>query len=312
MNGISGLNAYYAFPGGGAYGGTYGVLAAARTAQVTGKTIPSVGAKKAAQPEAPVEQVRPVTPVRSEAPAQASRPVPTWNLNAADEAVRMRIQQPGSEGNASQPSAATGNTAERAWSLPGSGTAQQPAWPPGLPGTGSGDAAAGGAWANLPSYPGVDAGETAARLRIQYPGQDGENAAAAGTVDTDADPVGAEGVQKAAEEGKCETCEKRKYQDGSDDPGVSYQTPTRIAPENAASAVRGHEMEHVVREQAKAQREDRRVVSQSVTLHTDICPECGKAYISGGTTRTVTASNPSTPEPVQAQAEAQNTPAGLA
>ena len=31
------------------------------------------------------------------------------------------------------------------------------------------------------------------------------------------------------------------------------------------------------------------MVSQSVTLHTDICPECGKPYISGGTTRTVTA-----------------------
>ena len=71
--------------------------------------------------------------------------------------------------------------------------------------------------------------------------------------------------------------------------GVSFQTPTRIAPEQVASAVRGHEQEHVLREQAKAQREDRRVVSQGVTLHTDICPECGKTYISGGTTRTVTA-----------------------
>ena len=25
-----------------------------------------------------------------------------------------------------------------------------------------------------------------------------------------------------------------------------------------------------------------------MTLHTDICPECGRVYISGGTTRTVT------------------------
>ena len=48
-------------------------------------------------------------------------------------------------------------------------------------------------------------------------------------------------------------------------------------------------------EQAKAQREDRKVVSQSVTLHTDICPECGKSYISGGTTRTVTKANPQEP-----------------
>ena len=57
----------------------------------------------------------------------------------------------------------------------------------------------------------------------------------------------------------------------------------------AASAVRGHEMEHVYREQAKADREGRKVVSQNVTMHTEICPECGKAYVSGGTTRTVTA-----------------------
>ena len=97
-----------------------------------------------------------------------------------------------------------------------------------------------------------------------------------------------ESAQQAAEEGRCETCEKRKYQDGSDDMGVSFQTPTRVDPDLAASAVRGHENEHVVREQAKAQREDRKVVSQSVTLHTDICPECGKTFISGGTTRTTT------------------------
>ena len=47
-------------------------------------------------------------------------------------------------------------------------------------------------------------------------------------------------------------------------------------------------MEHVYREQAKADREGRKVVSQSVTMHTEICPECGKSYVSGGTTRTVT------------------------
>jgi hypothetical protein len=112
--------------------------------------------------------------------------------------------------------------------------------------------------------------------------------------------VGAEGAQAAVEEGKCQTCEERKYQDESDDMGVSFQTATNIAPEQAASAVRGHENEHVVREQAKAQREDRRVVSQSVTLHSDICPECGKVYISGGTTRTVTAAEKE-PQPDPAQ-----------
>lgn len=87
---------------------------------------------------------------------------------------------------------------------------------------------------------------------------------------------------------ECQTCENRKYQDGSDDSGVSYQMPTRIDPKNAAAAVRGHEQEHVVRNQAKAELEDKEIVSQSVTLHTGICEECGKVYISGGTTRTVT------------------------
>ena len=98
--------------------------------------------------------------------------------------------------------------------------------------------------------------------------------------------------QEVMEESECQTCKKRKYQDGSDDPGVSFKTATHIAPEQAASAVRGHEQEHVVREQAKAQREDRKVVSQSVTIHTAICPECGDVYVSGGTTRTTTMANP--------------------
>ena len=87
---------------------------------------------------------------------------------------------------------------------------------------------------------------------------------------------------------ECQTCENRRYQDGSDDSGVSYQTPTRIDPKTAASAVRSHEQEHVVRNQAKAEVEGKEIVSQSVTLHTGICEECGRVYISGGTTRTVT------------------------
>ncbi len=86
----------------------------------------------------------------------------------------------------------------------------------------------------------------------------------------------------------CETCDSRKYQDGSDDPGVSFKTPQHISPETSAATVMGHEQEHVVREQAKATQEDREVVSQSVTLHGSVCPECGRSYIAGGKTRTVT------------------------
>ncbi len=125
-------------------------------------------------------------------------------------------------------------------------------------------------------------------VRMQLEGQD----AAAKTGDT----VGQE---------ECQTCKERKYQDGSNDPGVSFKSPAHIAPEQAASVVRGHEQEHVVREQAAAARENRKVVSQSVTLHSGICPECGRVYISGGTTRTVTAAE-SKPEPKEQTDEKEN------
>ena len=120
------------------------------------------------------------------------------------------------------------------------------------------------------------------------PGQEEQIPGLPGQEEAGEAALGAESAQDALKQGECETCEKRKYQDGSDDMGVSYQTPTNIKPEQAASAVRGHEMEHVYREQAKADREGRKVVSQSVTMHSEICPECGKSFVSGGTTRTVT------------------------
>ena len=92
--------------------------------------------------------------------------------------------------------------------------------------------------------------------------------------------------QKGKED--CETCKNRKYQDGSDDPGVSFKTPSNISPEDASSKVRSHEYEHVFRNRAKAEREDREIVSQTVTIKTSICPECGTSYVSGGETDTVT------------------------
>ncbi len=172
----------------------------------------------------------------------------------------------------------------------------------------------------LPIREGADPVEMAVRMRIQYeeplpemtqkaPKLAGEKAE---VPQLDADtpevpgkegPLGAEAAQAAMKEGECQTCKERKYQDESDDMGVSFQTPTNIAPEQAASAVRGHEMEHVVREQAKAEREDRKVVSQNVTIHTDICPECGEAYVSGGTTTTTTKADNSDAQQQQQQAQ---------
>lgn len=92
--------------------------------------------------------------------------------------------------------------------------------------------------------------------------------------------------------GECQTCENRKYQDGSDDPGVSFKTASKVGAEGAAAAVRGHEYEHVYRNRAKAEREGKEIVSQSVRIKTAICPECGESYVAGGETTTVTKTKP--------------------
>ncbi|MCL2165491.1 MAG: hypothetical protein FWH55_14150 [Oscillospiraceae bacterium] len=96
-------------------------------------------------------------------------------------------------------------------------------------------------------------------------------------------------AEKTSGSGECQTCANRRYVDSSDDPSVSFQTPTRLSPREAVSAVPAHEAEHVKNEQAKADSNERVVVSQSVSIQTSICPECGKSYVSGGETRTVTA-----------------------
>lgn len=102
-----------------------------------------------------------------------------------------------------------------------------------------------------------------------------------------------DGFDKDCPNCECSTCKNRRYQDGSDDSAVSFQKPTKMKPEQAAYMVKSHEMEHVRREQYKAKQEDRKIISQSVTIMTDICPECGDIYVAGGLTRTFTKySNP--------------------
>lgn len=85
--------------------------------------------------------------------------------------------------------------------------------------------------------------------------------------------------------GECETCKKRKYQDGSNEM-VSFKTAQHISPESAAGAVRAHEQEHVSNAYKKAELGNGKVLRASVSIHTAICPECGRSYVSGGTTST--------------------------
>ena len=306
--------------------GIYGSYYANRAAQTLGANKAAQGgqggqsgvvttARKVHQPETPVQPVTPVRAVSEEDPAQAG--LLRFGSDPAEMSVRMRIEYPG--GNAA---AANEEAVSAALTLPGANGEVTPVlYLPGanddttpgltLPGT-NGEGS--------PVLAGVN--EDAVSAALTLPGANGEVApvlylpgAAAEKIDGDfrqvvTNPITdeAKSAREVMEEAECQTCKERKYQDGSDDPGVSFKTPTNIAPEQAASAVRGHENEHVVREQAKAQREDRKVVSQSVTYHTSICPECGKVYVSGGSTRTVTKADNSQQADEQNQNEDQRNP----
>ena len=85
---------------------------------------------------------------------------------------------------------------------------------------------------------------------------------------------------------ECQTCKERKYQDGSDEGNVSFKTAAHISPNAAGSAVRAHEGEHVANAYSKAEKADGKVINASVSIHTSVCPECGRTYVSGGTTNT--------------------------
>lgn len=247
----------------------YGVSAAYAQSYYANLAASRAHSANPGRAETPVEPVSRVprlpqdVPISQPVPAAAEMQLPTVSAlnNAADNLARMRIEYTaGGASAASEP-------------LP----AQTPTAAPAAP----------------------DAFETLARMRIEYaaPGlspQDG-----AGDALSSESKLG-EGdgktVAEIFEEEECQTCKERKYQDGSDDPGVSFKTPTGVDPELAASAVRGHEQEHVTRERAKAEREGREVLSQSVVYHTGICPECGRVYVSGGETTTVTAKESPLPD----------------
>ncbi|MCM1263385.1 MAG: hypothetical protein NC313_11760 [Butyrivibrio sp.] len=84
---------------------------------------------------------------------------------------------------------------------------------------------------------------------------------------------------------ECETCRNRKYQDGSDE-NVSFKAASHISPNAAASKVRSHEQEHVSNAYRKAAQNNGKVLSCNVAIHTSVCPECGRTFVSGGTTST--------------------------
>ena len=95
------------------------------------------------------------------------------------------------------------------------------------------------------------------------------------------DPISGTGKKE-----ECQTCKNRKYIDGSNENDVSYKTPTSISPEQSAARVMAHEQEHVANAYGKASKMNGRVLQASVQLKVEICPECGRSYVAGGSTTT--------------------------
>ncbi len=281
-----------------------GARSIAAAGQASG--VAAVSAGRAADPESPVQPVDKISTVQPGNSGSTNYMIPFLRkgMDPAELSVRMRMQNAGAFGRTAAGSGFQGagkeavqmdmpgisqGTGKEAVQLDLPGTSQgagKEAVQLDLPGTGSKEAVQA-------ELPGSSTEEAAVQAGLPGTAAQTDTTPAAGSQE-DAPKVagmGAENAQKTSEEAECKTCQERKYQDGSNDPGVSFKTPTHIGPDQSASAVRGHEMEHVVRERAKAQSEGRRVISQSVSMQTGICPECGSVYVAGGVTRTTTAAD---------------------
>lgn len=107
---------------------------------------------------------------------------------------------------------------------------------------------------------------------------------------------------KRVEKGECQTCKNRKYVDGSNEGDVSFKAPAHISPNNAAAAVMSHEKEHVANAVSEGNKDNKELVNVSVSLKTSVCPECGRVYVSGGTTNSTmrtTSESPKNNNPYQ-------------
>ena len=265
-----------------------GARSIAAAGQASG--VAAVSAGRAADPESPVQPVDKISTVQPGNSGSTNYMIPFLRkgMDPAELSVRMRMQNAGAFGRTAAGSGFQGAGKEAVqMDLPGTSQgAGKEAVQLDLPGTGSKEAVQA-------ELPGSSTEEAAVQAGLPGTAAQADTTPAAGSQE-DAPKVagmGTENAQKTSEEAECKTCQERKYQDGSNDPGVSFKTPTHIGPDQSASAVRGHEMEHVVRERAKAQSEGRRVISQSVSMQTGICPECGSVYVAGGVTRTTTAAD---------------------
>ena len=126
----------------------------------------------------------------------------------------------------------------------------------------------------------AQAGSTNAQDRAQSAGKTERN---------NANPDDQVKTGRKSSPSECETCKSRKYQDGSNESDVSFKAPGHISPQASAGTVRAHEQQHVSNAYQTAAEGNGKVISATVSLRTEVCPECGTAYVAGGETRTTIA-----------------------
>ena len=136
----------------------------------------------------------------------------------------------------------------------------------------------------------LNAGQTAekAKINIELTKYKAELSKLEKTSDEKENEEKAADIKRRFDSFECQTCKNRRYKDQSDDSGVSFQTASHIDPSAAYSAVRSHENEHVARNRTQAEQHGQKIAYQTVTINRAICPECGRSYVSGGVTHTVT------------------------
>ena len=93
-------------------------------------------------------------------------------------------------------------------------------------------------------------------------------------------------ASKVPQTTECQTCENRKYVDGSNENDVSFKTPGVIKPEEAYAKVSAHERQHVANAVAKGNEPGAKLINANVRLKMEVCPECGRSYVAGGVTST--------------------------
>ncbi len=153
-----------------------------------------------------------------------------------------------------------------------------------------------------PSQISYTAGASDATAKIGAVG--GASVGSAGSGNVSADPEHQVKPGRKSSPADCQTCKERKYVDGSNEGDVSFKTPGHISPEASAATVRGHEQEHVANAYEKQAKGEGKVLSAHVSLHTSICPECGRSYVSGGLTTTLMATEKENPYAKNARSQA--------